>query len=427
MGKSNSPIWIVACGAWLLLAGCSPQKAKTAGDVQPSPDPAPAGGRILQAAYSSEPSSHTLEDHDLGMTAATVHTPANWLFRGAIVPQGPCAPTPYGVYRATSPDGLSFVEQLPVYGWVWTTGAANGGQQQGCLHFQRQLSATEFLKVVSATLNVRYLGEEPVPAGVNQSAQRGLDEARAAYAGQYAASGLTQPRQTRELARAAVEFRNGSYLMKGRLSAVVDCTQTRFAGLKSTLRGMASQADWSLNRCTGRVHFFAAPEAKYAATVAMLDKINLDPKASPAWVQAWIARNQAQTNQNIRAIQIYGERQRAATTAHYQQAMAISAANHRQFMETLQRGTDLSMQRAAQVADSNHRSAMDTVDYALDRQTVRDPQTGQLTKVSSALSYTWLDETGKTSFQSNDVNADPNNRLTGTWTRQDVVHGDGSP
>ena len=33
---------------------------------------------------------------------------------------------------------------------------------------------------------------------------------------------------------------------------------------------------------------------------------------------------------------------------------------------------------------------------------------------------------GHTSFQTNDVNADPNGTLQGTWTRQQVVHCDGS-
>jgi hypothetical protein len=84
------------------------------------------------------------------------------------------------------------------------------------------------------------------------------------------------------------------------------------------------------------------------------------------------------------------------------------------------------MQRAAQVANSNHRMAQDVVDYALDRQTVLDPGTGQISKVSSAYSYTWVDSTGKTSFQTNDASANPNGSLQGNWTRQQVVHGDGS-
>jgi hypothetical protein len=64
------------------------------------------------------------------------------------------------------------------------------------------------------------------------------------------------------------------------------------------------------------------------------------------------------------------------------------------------------------------------VDYALDRKTVMDPGTGQVTKVSSSYSYTWMDNTGH-SYQTNDVNANPNGALSGNWTQQQVVHGDG--
>ena len=55
-----------------------------------------------------------------------------------------------------------------------------------------------------------------------------------------------------------------------------------------------------------------------------------------------------------------------------------------------------------------------------------DPNTGQVTKVSSSNTYTWLDSSGKVSYQTNNVNADPNGARPGTWTRQQQVHGDGT-
>ena len=80
------------------------------------------------------------------------------------------------------------------------------------------------------------------------------------------------------------------------------------------------------------------------------------------------------------------------------------------------------------MASMNARStvASDWVNYSLDQKTVRDPNTGQVTKVSSSNSYTWLDTSGRTSYQTNDVNANPNRILQGNWTRQQQVHGDGT-
>lgn len=46
--------------------------------------------------------------------------------------------------------------------------------------------------------------------------------------------------------------------------------------------------------------------------------------------------------------------------------------------------------------------------------------------MSSSNSYTWIDASGKTSYQTNDVNANPNGMLQGSWTRQTTVHGDGT-
>jgi hypothetical protein len=93
----------------------------------------------------------------------------------------------------------------------------------------------------------------------------------------------------------------------------------------------------------------------------------------------------------------------------------------------MQRGTDMSMARTQQSMDARSTATSDWVDYALDQRTVMDPSTGQVSKVSSAYSYTWVDSTGKTSYQTNDPNANPNGVLQGSWTKQQVVHGDGTP
>ena len=95
-------------------------------------------------------------------------------------------------------------------------------------------------------------------------------------------------------------------------------------------------------------------------------------------------------------------------------------------MANMQRGTDISMARAEASMNAQSRAASDWVDYALNQQTVLNPGTGQLSKVSSAYTYTWVDSTGHYRYQTNDPNANPNGTMQGTWTKQVVVHGDGS-
>jgi hypothetical protein len=100
---------------------------------------------------------------------------------------------------------------------------------------------------------------------------------------------------------------------------------------------------------------------------------------------------------------------------------------HEQFLATMQRGTDMSMARTQASMNARSTATSDWVDYALDQKTVMDPTTGQVNKVSSSYTHTWVDSTGTVSYQTNDPNANPNGVLQGNWTQRQQVHGDGSP
>jgi hypothetical protein len=361
------------------------------------------------------------------LPAAFYNIPAAWHFRASFMQGSPCLQSPSAVFRATSPDGLSFVEDLPTYAWMWVSGwTGYKNKQDGCLAFRSDLKPQDFLKYISATLNVEYLADEPIPADVNAKFQKSLADLRASNAQFYASTHLPPPENTIELARASVRFRNGSFVMKGRLETGVNCTAVFHKGMKSMLRGMADQPDWTVHNCFAQVRFSAAPEDKYQSVIGMLDAVNIGPETNKGWAEA---RRKHLFDQSARAMQQFSEADKARQQAQAQQFahdQAVRQQMHENFLASMQRGTDLSMQRAAQVANSNHRMAQDVVDYALDRQTVLDPGTGQISKVSSAYSYTWVDSTGKTSFQTNDASANPNGSLQGNWTRQQVVHGDGS-
>ncbi len=361
------------------------------------------------------------------MPAAFYSIPAQWHFQATFIQASPCLQSPSAVFRATSLDGLSFVEDLPTYAWMWVSGW-NGykNKQDGCLAFRTEIKAQDFLKYISATLNVEYVADEIIPADVNAKFQKSLADLHASNAQFYATMHLPPPDNTIELARAAVRFRNGSFSMKGRLETGVNCTSVFHKGMKSMLRGMADQPDWTAHNCFAQVRFSATPEDKYQLVIGMLDALNIGPETNKAWAEA---RRKRLFEQSARAMQQFSQADKARQQAQAQQFahdQAVRQQMHESFLATMQRGTNLSMQRAAQVANSNHRMAQDVVDYALDRQTVLDPATGQTSKVSSAYSYTWVDSTGKVSFQTNDVNANPNGSLQGNWTRQQVVHGDGS-
>jgi hypothetical protein len=158
----------------------------------------------------------------------------------------------------------------------------------------------------------------------------------------------------------------------------------------------------------------------------MWDTPGLGGKIIPEWNHAMLVRIQ-QWGQMVRQQQ----NQMMMTQLHAQQAQfehdqAVRQQMHEEFMATLQRGTDLSMARARASMNAQSTAASDWVDYALNQRTVMDPSSGQLTKVSSAYSYTWRDSTGKYVYQTTDPNANPNGAMPGSWTKQQVVHGDGT-
>ena len=361
------------------------------------------------------------------MNAVEVTIPGNWHFQGVLYQGGNCVTVPSPVFRTTSPDGLSFVERMPPLGWFWGTGPfVQYMPKSDCLPMKGPMSAQEFTKYLAATMKLDYVADEPIPEAMNAAAQKNLSDAAAVYAPKYAAMNVKPPKQTVELARAVVSSKNGTFTMKGRLTVTVDCTETYQPGMKSMLRGMPDRPSSTVDKCTANVNYAAAPESQYAALVKSWDTNQLGAKQLDPWVQAWIQRNNQQSQRIINNMIQQSNAQMAAQHAQFEHDQAVRQEMHEQFMQTMQRGTDMSMARTQANKDARSTATSDWVDYALDQQTVVDPNTGQASKVSSSYSHTWVDATGKTSYQTNDVNANPNGVLPGNWTQQTKTHGDGS-
>jgi hypothetical protein len=125
------------------------------------------------------------------------------------------------------------------------------------------MSAQDFLKYLAATLKVEYVADEPMPADVEAKARKNLSDAQASYASQYAAMHVQPPKVTRQLARAIVRYKNGTFVMKGRLGTVVDSTENQHAGMKSIVRRMADQPGWTADQCIACVRYISASESQY--------------------------------------------------------------------------------------------------------------------------------------------------------------------
>lgn len=372
-----------------------------------------------------------IHDPALNMDAYFVALPKDWHFKGAVFQGTGCSDIPFPVFRASSPDGLTQLERFPRLDWKWGNGPyAPKRPPPGCLPLDSEMHASEFLRHVSAMLEVEYVAEVPVAPERLAAQQRAIEQLNAMSAQGAARSHSLPMVQRAELAEAKVRYRNGSFPMEGLLWATVECLESSFRG--------ARQQTFSSETCSATIRMVRAPEGKLESAVKKLDPAGafMNPQWDQAWRQAVTQRSQmmaqqqqANFNQQMQIQnQQFQQNQAAQQQMHQQflQSQAVQQHTHDQFISTLQRGTDMSMQRSAQSSAARQTAASDVVDYALGQQTVRDPNSGQVNKVSGAYNQTWVDDTGKKSFQTSDPNANPNGYLQGNWTQQQQVHGNGT-
>ena len=360
-----------------------------------------------QVEYITDPSFNNMQ-------AIAVTVPEKWHFQGRLVETGPIPSIPYFVFRATSPDGLSKVERLPRLCWVWGSGPHMQDTPRACVRLQEPMSGEVFLKNLAGVLKVEYVENVPIPDEQQAAAQRNAQSQDRNWQ-------FFTVKNTAELATAAVRFQNGTFAMKGLLGAVVDCKETDYPGRRPGPYQPGSPPS-AVYRCDAGVRYLTAPEDQFEGVAAIWGRPGMGGQMLRQWDYARGER-----------IHQWGEAQNRAFQAQlqlqhdqFEQTQATQLRMHNEFLATMQRGTDLSMARAQAGMQARSTATSDWVDYALGQQTVRDPGTGQLSKVSSAYSYTWMDSSGQHSFQTNDPNADPNATMTGNWTKQVVTHGDGS-
>lgn len=235
-----------------------------------------------------------------GMTAATVTVPAKWQGQGVLFEPGACASTPSFVFRASSPDGLSYVERMPAFAWSWGTGPVALKNTKDCFPANTQIPAQEFLKYMAKTLNVEYVSDAAVPAAQRAMIQKQQDEANSRGPG---GGGMRQTKSM-DIARAYIRSKNGTFVMKGRLEALVDCNHNIIPGFKSPNPSMPAQPGTDMYVCTAAVRYTVAPEAQFATVEKMWDAEGMGGQPNQQWLQAWWQRkNDLQQAENARNIQ----------------------------------------------------------------------------------------------------------------------------
>ena len=361
------------------------------GDPNGAASGAPTGTKVV-----------TITDPNLNMKAYSMTIPPDWTFHGIVVQGTPCAVGAFPVFRTSSPDGLVGMKMLPRLDWTWSESRNYQPKPNAaCLPYQKEIPATDFLKYMIKILNVEFVRDEPVP----QLAENRRNAA---------ARSTPQFTSTVDQASARVRYNINKIQIDEVLAVFVGCSVY-------TLPNLGRQ-----HTCSGNVTRYWAPQGQYSQDTfkAIFKTFAIDQEWSAKWNAVMVQRIKDMAEQNGKIIRQYGdqlERQRNAMHAQWQAGQDMRQRQHEEFMSTLQRGTNMSMQRTADNMNARSRMTDDWCDYALDQQKRMDPNTGVITKDSSAYSYTWVNQFGKR-IQTNDINDNPNGNGTGNWTLQENVH-----
>jgi hypothetical protein len=360
-----------------------------------------AGATLLPAALRHEP----IYDPVLKMTAFNVSLPTNWKFDGTFVQGSSCSQTPFPVFRAYSPDGLSEVRRYPRLDWTWGNSPGQGPKHPDCLNLTQELSASEFLKYIMGVLQVAYLRDAPAPEQAIAAKQKLISQLNAQAANNSKILNLAPPVQHYDFAAAFAEYRNGSFPMEANIQAGVTCIRSSF--------GARVGQNWFAETCNANVRVVRAPKGQLAGLLSQVESEGIGAAENGQWVSRYMQAQQAKTNEIMQQMH-----------RDFERAQAIRAQQHQQFLANLRAGTDRSMANARAIANANHTIASDWCDYALDQQTVTG--SGGTVKISNAYTHTWSNGSGQY-YQTNDPNANPNGVLPGSWSTQQRVHGDGTP
>jgi hypothetical protein len=362
----------------------------------------PAGAQSLTTVSITDPA--------YGIKAFDISIPAGWKFEGTVLPGPECSRVPMPVFRAYSPDGLTEMRLLPAFNWTFHPALKGFRPVSGCMAYTGPMSAADFLKhyvELVASNGMHVVGPMDIGAAYQQ---------RVAGVAQNMNRIAPNIHGSAEAAAVRIETVNGTFIIEQRLRAYVEC------------RTATSGPDTNGGGCSAHVDVERAPKGKLDAVCGLVDAHDL---VRTPHEDAWLQRVQQTLTQRAREDQASLTRQQQASQAmlkkQFDDFMATSQRNHEAFMAQQESSFRSSMNSANAAMNARTTAASDWVDYALDQQTVVGQ--GGLAKVSSSYAHTWSSTVGNQTqwFQTNDPNANPNGILSGNWTQDAKVHGNGQP
>lgn len=427
--RSAAPAIIAAFCFLATVAGCQSRTNNADGQAMSAGSPSSLEHRVSASHTASGQGLTTVMLTDAsfnGMPAVQVSAPGGWRVQGHAA-LSTCPDLPYFSWDATSPDGQSQINVLPLFGWRWGKGVQNGN---GCIPLTGTLTAADFLQKFAARLRgVRVVGPMPV-----EDAFRMLEE-------KFTNNANSQNN------RMPPAFRSQNTGDVGAIRAV-DSTGHEMR-LRAAVSCQERQGNWPGGNCFAKVDILRAPKGQLNALVALVDSHNLlGGHPTEEWKAALMNRMHQRNQQEGDARLAEGRREAAATSQMMSNAaranmqrqtdqhnafmgqMQQQQANHEAFLGQMQRSTDSSMRNTQNSMNARSTAASDMQDYSLDQQTVSGANGTY--KTSSQYSNVWSSPVGPANsdgrtFGSTNNTLNPNTATDNTWTQDTKVHGNGQP
>lgn len=346
----------------------------TQGGGQPGGESAPVATKMVH-----------FPDPNLRMDFARLPLPSDWIFQGGLLQWTSCNHVVTEFYRATSPDGLSGVKDLPRFDYAWSDdGLYQTGPRSDCMSTRGPISAKDYLSYMIGQLNltrIQDLDDGPTGGGRGGRGNR-----------------------NNGTARAITEFKINGLVERQLVSVLIGCTDW------PATRGMRGMFNHS---CIVRVTLIWAPIGKLPDVFKMVNtQMNLE--YNPAWTQLRAAMTNQQTQALVGQIIANGEA--------FRQGMDVRFQQHEEYMAAQQRGSDMNLDRFKHDQNAKQQMADDECDAILGQQKRYDPTTRQFYKTDSEFTYDWVNSDGRTHRLSKDINYNPNGMGDGTWTLTQNVH-----
>lgn len=360
-------------------------------------------------------------DPALNMKAYDLIVPAGWKYQALLVPGSSCNSEPTPVFRAYSPDGLTEFRRLPRFDWSWGNAAYGGQQQADCLPLKHDVSALAFAQYLAKMQKGENFQQMQVAYNFSHNFQNALDEDNAAIQRQ---AGVRPFRG--DAAAARFEYMNGTFVIEVQVRVGVRCSH-------HDQPGFGGQQYFKEN-CGADVRELRAPKGKLDALISLIDSRTTGAVMDSRWDQAYM-QVQDQRQKGMLAANAVNQQ---ALLAQGENAARVQEQQHSQYMAAEQgRYAQQNAEHQAQQGlydqhnrneranmDARHTPASDVVDFALDQQTVTG--SNGTVKVPAGYNQVWANESGQT-FETNNLNTNPNGFLQGNWTQQTQVHGNGRP